>query len=421
MSNTIVTEAELGELRTRAQDLAERKDWSGVLSLAPTLRRDERYWIEIWAPLVALAARKVGNSSARDYLDEAVAGGFFQPELLEGELEREFGTDPDWPAVVAAMTANIPPPALELLDWPELSPALPVRLEEIAPDRRDALRERLPAPESSAWTTATQLVRWVSTRWDHSATLHAESSDALQVLDRVAGGERFACKEYALVLSQSLNACGIPARSVTLLWPNYHAGVGGGHAVSEAWIDDLSQWVVLDGQNGMYWVAEDGGTLGLVELRRRQRAGEPPAAVVSLAGKASAESTHLWWPFFDTVHPTGVVISPAPFAPLLEGIYVQESEHLRRDPAGAHPDLLELGTGTTDVEGRVAVVPVTRHPHARGFEISLGEARWRLGPVGHAWTIPTDVVGEHEAMLATVTDFGTHRPHPLRFVARNQS
>jgi transglutaminase-like putative cysteine protease len=120
-------------------------------------------------------------------------------------------------------------------------------LYTIADDRRSALLDRLPSATDSAWDTATRLLEFVHDRWEHSND-HVENPDALNVLDRVDAGDRFACVEYSIVLSQALNAVGIPARRVELFQANYHVGVGRGHVVSEAWIDDLDRWVLLDGQ-----------------------------------------------------------------------------------------------------------------------------------------------------------------------------
>lgn len=52
------------------------------------------------------------------------------------------------------------------------------------------------------------------------------------MLDRVERGERFACLEYTVVLTQALNAVQIPARRVSLFCAGYYAGVGGAHAVT---------------------------------------------------------------------------------------------------------------------------------------------------------------------------------------------
>jgi hypothetical protein len=425
-----LTQTELDALRTLVQDLANRPDWPALLALEPRLRRDTEYWHWMWAPALAMAAGKLGDPRARAFLDEAVAGGFSQPEVFEGELEALFGAEPYWPGIVEAMAANTPPPALELLDWPELSPALPVRLFEIAADRRDALRERLPEPRGSAWETARELLHWATTRWDHSGSSHVERADALHVLDRAAAGERFACTEYSTVLTQALNAVGIPARFVSLLTHHHHTGMGRSHDVTEAWIDDLGAWVVLDGQNGMYWTGADGAPLGLVELHRRERAGEPPPPVVSLAGKASAEALALWWPHFHVVAPTGLVLAPAPYSPVLETTRLLPGEQLRRKPSGTHPDLLELGIGVAGCGERPALVPVSRHPHARGFEVALDGASWRLGlagdpdvagepyVAGEPWPLPDGPAGDYAATIATVTAFGPQRRQRLSWVRR---
>ena len=102
-----------------------------------------------------------------------------------------------------------------------------------------------------------------------------EIDDAVECLRRVDEGQRLACMEYSLVLSQTLNALGIPARNLGLFQDNYHVGFGRAHRVSEAWIDDLCRWVVLDGQNGLYWTGADGEPLGAVALQRAAGSGAP--------------------------------------------------------------------------------------------------------------------------------------------------
>jgi hypothetical protein len=48
------------------------------------------------------------------------------------------------------------------------------------------------------------------------------------------------------------------------------------------------------------------------------------------------------------------------------------------------------------------------HPHARGFDIVLGDRRWRLPLSGEPWPIPIEETGDQTATVATVTDFGAH-------------
>jgi hypothetical protein len=45
----------------------------------------------------------------------------------------------------------------------------------------------------------------------------------------------------------------IPARRLDLRAKDSHVGFARGHVVTEAWIDDLNRWVVLDRQNGAWW------------------------------------------------------------------------------------------------------------------------------------------------------------------------
>jgi transglutaminase superfamily protein len=405
------------ELYAYVQDLSNRPDWAAILDLEPQLRADADHWRDLWAPLLAVAARHEGRPHARRYLDEAIAAGFAQPEILEGEIEKAFGTDADWPALQSRMLANLPAPTLELTGWPQLSSALPLSLRTIAPDRLDVLLQRLPEPSASAFQTATALLHWVGTRWDHAGSAHVDWYDAVHVLDRVEAGERFACREYMIVLSQALNALGIPARSVGLLRERHDVGMGRAHSVCEAWIDDLGRWIVLDGQNAMYWVDDDGHPLGVTELVALQQAGAPAPAVVSVAGKASARA-EVWWPYFCRVQPTGFMLSTQPYEIYFEGHHLNRFDELRHDPAGSWPDLLEVGLGMSDVDGCPALQPVTRHPYATGFEVRFDAQEWHLARDGQPWPLPRDNVGEHTATIATVTPYGVHRPHPVGFVVR---
>jgi transglutaminase-like putative cysteine protease len=410
------TEAELADQRRRVQDMANLPDWAGLLALETDLRGDLEMWCDVYAPLLAVAAHEVGDPHAVRFLDEAVTAGFGQPEVLQGELERAFRAHVRWPEFERRMAANVPPPSIELTDWPELTPAHPVTLDEIAADRLDQLRQRSPAPAESAFQTVLTLLHWVGTRWVHSGASHVDSRDAVEVLERVEAGERFACREYTVVLTQILNARGIPARSVSVLRENHHAGLGRGHEVTEAWVDDLSRWIVLDGQNAMYWVDDEGHPLGSAEVAARYAVGAAPASVVSVAGKATATADD-WWPYFHRVGPTGCMLTDAPYPPILEAHRVIRSGELRRRATGSWPDLLELGLAVSDMDGQPALLPRTRHPHAVGFEVRLAGQQWCLDR-GEAWPIPRDAVGEQVATFATVTAYGVHRPHPVGFVVR---
>ncbi|HEY7176413.1 MAG TPA: transglutaminase domain-containing protein, partial [Micromonosporaceae bacterium] len=259
--------ADLTNLRIRAQDAIATKHYDALLALSPMLRGDRELWATYFAPECAIAARATGRDDARAFLDEAISGGFAQYELFP-QLVMLFSVDRDWDDLVARMRGNVPLPSLEILSWPSPAPTLPLDLDALPPDRAAALRTHLPRPQASAWATAVATLGWVTQRWA-PGTDPIASRDAVEVLEHVAAGERFTCVEYTVVLSQALNAIGIPARSVGLMTADYHFGVGRGHNVSEAWIDDLGKWVLLDGQNGMWWADQDGTPLGMVELQQR--------------------------------------------------------------------------------------------------------------------------------------------------------
>jgi hypothetical protein len=189
----------------------------------------------------------------------------------------------------------------------------------------------------------------------------------VECLRRVDAGQRFACVEYSLVLAQALNALGIPARKLSLRQQNYHVGLGRGHVVSEAWIDDLCRWVVLDGQNGMYWTGDDGKPLGAPELQR------------------AAQS--------------GVVF---------QRDRLVLSNRLEHQPDVLYPDLSQIGVQTTLDDGRPALRLSAAHPYGRGFVVD-GE---RLP----ADVLPLDLQpGDHELTLAVLTSYGALPGKRLRY------
>ncbi|MEV0646860.1 transglutaminase domain-containing protein [Phytomonospora sp. NPDC050363] len=173
------------------------------------------------------------------------------------------------------MRADIPPPPLRLLDWPTAAPSLPLRTDRLPPDREALLLERLPERLPTAWDTALLLMEWTTTRWKHANDQTGIGMDAVKLLEAVDDGRRFRCVEYSTVLTQALNAVGIPALGANGYTRDHHFGIGRGHRFTEAWIDDIAAGVVLDGQNGLYW--HDGGRpLGLAELLTMHRAGSAP-------------------------------------------------------------------------------------------------------------------------------------------------
>ena len=415
--------SDLTDLRVRAQDAISTKFYDALLDLSPVLRSDTEFWATYFAPECAIAARASGRDDARAFLDEAISGGFAQYELFP-QLVMLFSVDRDWDDLVARMRANVPPPPLEILSWPSPVPTLPLDLDALPGERADRLRVELPAPQPSAWATAVALLAWVTQRWAPGSDAIA-SRDALEVLDRVTAGERFSSVEYAVVLSQALNALGIPARSVGLMTADYHFGVGRGHNVSEAWIDDLGKWVLLDPQNGLWWTDEDGVPLGLVELRSRylRTTGEGAArATAATTGRLVPDSeADFWWRTFASGTVGGrstATWRTGTYVPVFEGQDVATCTYLLRDPAAVYPDLGAIAVGISGIGGGTHLLLHATHPYATGFSVmldgyapvtvSMDNPRWRLAGVG----------GEHSAIVTTVTPYGTLRGSPVRYLIR---
>jgi Transglutaminase-like superfamily len=410
----------LEDIRRRGQDAARAEDWAALRAMETELRADEVFWPGIWAPASSYAAWKLGEADARVLLEEAIASGLDGPGGLEAELTEAFGGDPDWPELVEAMRANVPPPQLELLDWPTSRLARPLRLFRLPVEREALLREQLPARASTAWETAVTSLAWVSGRWPH-ANAHVDEQDAVEILRLVDNGERFACVEYSTVLSQALNASGIPSRVVNLYTGDYHVGLGKGHVVSEAWIDGLDDWVLLDGQNGMYWVDEDGTPLGVPALQDRLRGDARRATHVTVGPNTISDpDAGLWWRYFAHASPTGATWADASFVPTFQTEQVVRAEVLLRDRAEAYPDLAELTIGISNAGGGPAIRARTEHPYAAGFAITTdGAAPVRIA-LDQAWPVPRLRAGVHRSEIATLTPFGALTPSTVTFSVRER-
>ncbi|BFU46517.1 transglutaminase domain-containing protein [Krasilnikovia sp. MM14-A1004] len=405
---------EITALRVTAGDLISAKDWAGFAALRGQLRRDDDYWPDLWGPWSAVAARRVGDPAALELLDEVVTAGFCQPELFDGELAAAFGADPGWAELSARIATNAVAPALVFQEWPVLTPSVPVELLRLPEQREAALRELIPGPADTAWGTAERLLRWVSLRWRH-ANAHMEIDDAVTCLERVAAGQRFACVEYALVLSQALNALGIPSRRLALRQEQHHVGIARGHVVSEAWIDDWQRWVVLDGQNGWYWRGADGVPLGMRELQvlRQARAGTPTAVVLTGVEHPSDE-IDFWFSYFASASTTGAGWAGPGYTPVFQRGQIIPVPRLEQDPARLYPDLSEVGIGIALVDGRAAVELLTAHPYADGFRVWADGAATDVPPDVPRWVLP-DADGEHVAEVAVRTRYGALAPRRLRY------
>ena len=417
----------MDELRNVATDHARASRWAELAALEPELRADAEYWIGLWGPLCAIAQWHEGRDDARGLLEECISAGFHDVEALRKELDESFGTVADWPELRARMEANIPPPPVELTRWPCARPILPLELMRLDQAGEEKLRARLPAPSPRALTTAEELLAWVAGRWRHSTMGHVGTNDANLVLDRVEAGDRFACVEYTIVLTQALNAVQIPARALSVLRPGYHASRGTGHAVTEAWIDDLGAWVLLDGQNGATWRDSDDRPLSALDLQRRHRAGDRPQSGQSPSGQLryvgsgrnfNADEADTWFSYFDTVAVgRGHAWSARPYVPIMEINGVLRSSRLTDNDADVAPDLSAISTSVTDQDGP-ALVFHADHPYATGFMVTdtVTNAATALGA---AQPFPlAGEPGDRRLTVAVTTPYGTLSPRHLDYVIR---
>ncbi|MFY9916084.1 MAG: transglutaminase domain-containing protein [Nocardioidaceae bacterium] len=397
---------ELADLRLGSEAAAREEDWTAFLSRTDRLRdEDPAWWPHLWAPLAAVAAHGTGGD-ALGYLREAIRGGFRQPELLPLEPLREL---PDWPQLWAAMSGPVLPPAIEVGVWPTVTYGPPLVLDRLALDREPLLRQRLPSPGRSAWATARTLLEWATAYWEH-ANDHVDSADAVDVLDRADAGERFACVEYSVVLSQALNVVGIPARRVSLLMRDQHVGFGRGHVVSEAWIDDLRRWVVLDGQNGAWWGSVD-EPLGLRDLQAIEHGAGPRPDMCLTVRDITPQDQETWWTYFHAASSSGLKWCER-LVPIFQG--EAASARLVVPPTAAtHPDLTGIETGVADGEGGPGLVFTPVHPYAIGTLV--GETQLEPGQPFELETLPP---GQHGLGVSTLTAYGTLSPQSLQITRR---
>jgi hypothetical protein len=206
----------------------------------------------------------------------------------------------------------------------------------------------------------------------------------------------------------------IPARPISLFRLDYFAGLGTGHVVTEAWIDDFGKWVVLDGQNGAVWRDADGVPLGVLELQERYLIGDQP----EFSGRGhnfDPDDAAAWFRYFYNASVTGVLAwSPGPYVPVMEGDAVIVSQRLTESLAGVAPDLAEISTGVADHEGP-ALVFRADHPYATGFQVTDASGQGTVLKLGQPLRLGGDE-GPYELAVAVTTRYGTLTPQPLEYV-----
>ncbi|GAB1429329.1 hypothetical protein MASR2M18_01600 [Ignavibacteria bacterium] len=97
------------------------------------------------------------------------------------------------------------------------------------------------------------IMNWVHNRWKHNPLNIAPKFDVIDILDSVEQGVTYRCVEYAIVLSQTLQAMGYPARVIELHSKGVSYGVAKGHVAAEVWNNDLRKWIYLDAQTNAAW------------------------------------------------------------------------------------------------------------------------------------------------------------------------
>jgi hypothetical protein len=239
------------------------------------------------------------------------------------------------------------------------------------------------------------------------------------ILDRVAAGGRFGGVEYTIVLSQALNALEIPARRLVLYAKGYHARPDAAHHVTEAWIDDLGKWVLLDGRNGATWRDSDGTPLSALELQRRYQAGSRPEFSRTGTGQSfEVPDAGTWFGYFSTVvAKDGLAWADGSYVPVLAGGTVIRSSRLADSDIDAAPDLSAMSTSITD-RGGAALVFHTDHPYSNGFLVTDTATKdaTKLGP-GEPFSLAGEP-GHQQLTVAVTTPYGSLSARHLHYVVR---
>jgi Transglutaminase-like superfamily len=363
-----MSDAALERLRQEANDLFNDDQLEAYLERVPGLETDELLR-GLWWALAGYAAWQLGRGEeAERWLERAISGRFAQPEMIPEGIQ----SHPRWAEFALRMRANLPAPRVSLCRFPEFDTDVPLWTRALPPERQERLLELLPAPRLSAWETATHLLSWVQQQWRHDGNNNAEQADALELLERASRGERFRCVEYGILLAGALNAHGIVARTCALKMPDYHAGTGRGHVVTEAWIDEFGEWVVLDGQNGGYWTLE-GKPLGARELCQRFWQGDEAPEFVHLGETPLDDaSRRFWYPYFAYPQSGDAmwISRAAPFPLVFQTRHPLRTERVTRNANRVWADLNGFDLGISATPTGPGLKLSSPHPACQGFEVN---------------------------------------------------
>ena len=183
--------------------------------------------------------------------------------------------------------------------------------------------------------------------------------------------------------------------------------------MTEAWIDDLGEWVILDGQNGLYWHGE-GRPLGLPELMEKYRAGEAPPEYTAYSPQWEDEDARTWWAYYGMASVGRTQMVRGGFAPHFEDTRVLEPRWIVDDPALLYPDLGRVDVGTANVDGAVGLRLHGWHPYVEGYEVGGGVEGGVVGGVDAdgadaVWRLPVGEGGEHVVEVRARTRYGVVR------------
>ena len=93
------------------------------------------------------------------------------------------------------------------------------------------------------------ITNWTNSQWSHNGINQPTKSDALTILKEAKEGKQFRCVEYGVVLSSALSSIGIKSRVIALKTQDVESvKYGAGHVLAEAYLSDISKWVMADGQ-----------------------------------------------------------------------------------------------------------------------------------------------------------------------------
>ncbi|TDO54811.1 hypothetical protein EV643_101602 [Kribbella sp. VKM Ac-2527] len=213
------------------------------------------------------------------------------------------------------------------------------------------------------------------------------------------------------MLSQALNAVRIPSRRLDLRQAHHHVGVGRGHVVSEAWIDDLDRWVVLDGQNGSYWIDADGNPLGISELQDLDTT--PSFVPVGSVEPLTEQLAAAWFTYFASVSTTGATLASPPFAPIFQEMRVIRTPRLAHDRSFIYPRLSDVSTALAGTVDRPTVRFDHSHPYGTGIQLHLDTGSLDIDE----WPLEL-TPGEHELAVTIRTPYGETAPRRFAYLVR---